>query len=406
MFRRTISLITTTFLLTTMAATAAADPAETCEIQKRKAVAKYTACRYKADAKAAKKGTAPDYGRCIYQLETYFDRAEVRAGDGVCKSEDDVAQVMAEVDGSIGDIYSGLGGGGYPLCGNNQIDGTESCDGSALGGETCQSLGFSTGSLACTAGCGFDVSGCEATTQGPCGNGVIDENELCDGAALGGQTCQSLGYESGSLGCTAGCGFDVSGCASPTCVGGGGVLPATGQTTAYGPGSDGAVRAGAALSYTDNLDGTITDNNTGLMWEKKDDSGGIHDKDYGYSWSTGENNMDGTITTTFLATLNGGGGFAGYTDWRIPNKKELQSILDYEVYSPSVDPAFHQPATCTGCADVTLASCSCTASLSYWSSTTIATNPSFAWRVDFTDGPSFLFDKTGQLPVRAVRGGL
>jgi hypothetical protein len=51
------------------------------------------------------------------------------------------------------------------------------------------------------------------------------------------------------------------------------------------------VRAGAALSYTDNDDGTVTDHNTGLMWEKKDDSGGIHDKDnsctlfFGY-WSS------------------------------------------------------------------------------------------------------------------------
>ena len=152
MFRRTISLITTTFLLATMAATASADPAEICETQKRRAVAKYTACRYKADAKAAKKGTAPDYGRCIYQLETYFGRAEVRAGDGVCKSEDDVAQVMAEVDGSIGDIYSGLGGDGYAgSCGDGLIDGNESCDGSALGGETCEGLGFASGELGCTA---------------------------------------------------------------------------------------------------------------------------------------------------------------------------------------------------------------------------------------------------------------
>jgi hypothetical protein len=39
--------------------------------------------------------------------------------------------------------------------------------------------------------------------------------------------------------------------------------PRTGQTTPYGTGSDGAVRAGLILSYTDNSDGTITDNNTG-----------------------------------------------------------------------------------------------------------------------------------------------
>jgi len=102
-------------------------------------------------------------------------------------------------------------------------------------------------------------------------------------------------------------------------------LPATGQTTSYGAGSDGDLRAGIALSYTNNGDGTITDDNTGLMWEKKDDSGGIHDKDNTYTWcvdanppdgvcDNGTNEMDGTIVTTFLPTLNAG--FAGYTDWR------------------------------------------------------------------------------------------
>ena len=58
-----------------------------------------------------------------------------------------------------------------------------------------------------------------------------------------------------------------------------GWFPATGQTTAYradtltrqgAPVPDnGTVRAGAPLRFTDNWDGTITDNNTGLMWEKK-----------------------------------------------------------------------------------------------------------------------------------------
>ena len=40
-----------------------------------------------------------------------------------------------------------------------------------------------------------------------------------------------------------------------------------------GTGQDGDIQAGATLSYTDNGDGTITDNNTGLMWEKKSDDG-------------------------------------------------------------------------------------------------------------------------------------
>jgi hypothetical protein len=157
-----------------------------------------------------------------------------------------------------------------------------------------------------------------------CGDAVVNvAGEQCDGSDLGGATCTSLGYTNG--GTLAGCGYDTSGCASQA-------FPATGQTTAYGTGSDGDVEAGAALSYTDNGDGTITDNSTGLMWEKKSDDGSIHDKDSSYTWSGASyattNVMDGTIKSAFLDTLNdvGGGGascFAGHCDWRMPNVKEL-----------------------------------------------------------------------------------
>jgi hypothetical protein len=189
-------------------------------------------------------------------------------------------------------------------------------------------------------------------------------------------------------------------------------LPATGQMTSYGPGSDGDVQAGAALSYADNGDGTITDLNTGLMWEKKDDSGGIHAQDNFYTWTTATNNMDGTIVTTFLDTLNdvAGGGtscFAGHCDWRIPNRKELDSILDLEVSVPSIDAVFHQAGTCAGCTDVTLATCSCTAPTAfYWSSTVLSTTPLFTWGVSFNSGRVASQLKTNVNAVRAVRGGL
>lgn len=187
-------------------------------------------------------------------------------------------------------------------------------------------------------------------------------------------------------------------------------LPRTAQITAFGPGSDGAVQAGSPLSYTDNGDGTVTDNVTGLMWEKKDDSGGIHDRENTYSWSlnSSSNNMDGTIVTTFLATLNAGAGFAGYTDWRIPNVRELQSILDYEILAsgPVVNAAFHKPATCVGCMNVTAATCSCTASALHWSSTSRTVGPNSAWSVNFGDANINSNGKTSPFRARAVRGGL
>lgn len=189
-------------------------------------------------------------------------------------------------------------------------------------------------------------------------------------------------------------------------------LPGSGQTTAYGAGSDGDVQAGMPLSYTDNGDGTITDNVTGLMWEKKDDSGGIHDQDNRYTWSGASfgtsNIMDGTISTEFLAALNAGAGFAGHRDWRIPNYKELMSILNLEMAPPSriVDAAFHQAATCSGCVDVTAATCSCTAFDLYWAATTYAPYPSRAWLVSFDSGYVIATEKDFDVSVRAVRGGL
>jgi hypothetical protein len=69
-----------------------------------------------------------------------------------------------------------------------------------------------------------------------------------------------LVFESGTLACTSTCQVDDSGCFCTP----GAVFP--------GDGVD-----GPALSYTDNMNGTFTDNNTLLMWEVKDTSGGIHD---------------------------------------------------------------------------------------------------------------------------------
>jgi hypothetical protein len=152
-------------------------------------------------------------------------------------------------------------------------------------------------------------------------------------------------------------------------------------------------------------DGTITDNNTGLMWEKKDQSGGVHDWTNFYMWGmrSPPYTMNGTMVTTFLATLNAGTGFAGHTDWRIPNVKELQSIVNYErpLPAPTVDGAFNTDCT-AGC---TVLTCSCTQSGPYWSSTTIQNNPNNAWNVNFNNGNVNNNNKDNNNYVRAVRGG-
>jgi hypothetical protein len=186
-------------------------------------------------------------------------------------------------------------------------------------------------------------------------------------------------------------------------------FPATGQTTSYVAGDDGAIKAGAPLSYTDNGDGTITDNNTKLMWEKKDQaSGGLHNMGNRYPWAglcqdgvtlcgtsadcsaqtpttcTATYGQTGLTIFGWVAQLNAAK-FAGYTDWRIPNIKELESIVDYQNLDPTVDAAFNTSCS-PGC---TVTTCSCTQSILdgfYWSATTTAGSPPYAWFVFFVSG--------------------
>ena len=135
----------------------------------------------------------------------------------------------------------------------------------------------------------------DLTCGSTCGDAVKIATEQCDGDDLGGATCESLGYALGRLACDrTTCAFDRGGCST----GSGGLgFPATGQMRCWegddfpaeevpctGTGQDGEIQAGAPLAYVDNGDGTITDLNTGLMWEKKSDDGTIHDKDDIYTW--------------------------------------------------------------------------------------------------------------------------
>jgi len=162
-------------------------------------------------------------------------------------------------------------------------------------------------------------------------------------------------------------------------------LPDSGQTTSYGTAPDDADYTATnsfacSMSFTDNEDGTITDNCTGLMWNKC--SQGL----------SGSNCEIGTATTTYWEEAKGScenSTSSNYSDWRLPNIKELVSIVDYGKSVPAIDPTYFPATIPAGY---------------YWSSTSY--NLSTAWEIYFSNGGTFnSVDKTSSGKyMRCVRG--
>ncbi len=82
--------------------------------------------------------------------------------------------------------------------------------------------------------------------------------------------------------------------------------------------------SGNMPSFTDNGDGTVTDNVTGLMWQKSPDTNGD-----GIIEPSDKMTYDEAVAAASGITL------AGYTDWRLPTIKELYSLIDFRGKDPS-----------------------------------------------------------------------
>jgi hypothetical protein len=81
---------------------------------------------------------------------------------------------------------------------------------------------------------------------------------------------------------------------------------------------------------------------------------------------------------------------AGHADWRLPNRKELRSLLDYSRYSPPL-PAVHPFSNVQ--------------TAFYWTSSTYAVDTSYAWNVFMFDGGVLYDHKYATLYVWPVRSG-
>lgn len=108
-------------------------------------------------------------------------------------------------------------------------------------------------------------------------------------------------------------------------------VPRTEQSTIYYTGDDGTYKAGYSPHvprFQANNDGTVTDLATGLMWvADPSEIGGV--------WGTPGNpeTMSWYDAVTNCNNLS----YAGYSDWRLPNAKELESLIDYSKSSPAID---------------------------------------------------------------------
>ena len=137
----------------------------------------------------------------------------------------------------------------------------------------------------------------------------------------------------------------------PCCENGTG-LPDTGQTKTYGEcfGQDGHYSTGCPSEgrYIDNGDRTVTDTCTGLMWQQ----------------GTPEFSLPWCDALVYCQDLQ----LAGHTDWRMPNVRELQSIVNYGRFDPASHPVFGAVPSL------------------YWSSTSLDSRTDVQWSVDFLGG--------------------
>ncbi|GAA58660.1 hypothetical protein P20652_0517 [Pseudoalteromonas sp. BSi20652] len=144
---------------------------------------------------------------------------------------------------------------------------------------------------------------------------------------------------------------------------------------------DGADTTTPTDRFTINTDGTVSDTETGLMWQRCS---------YGQIYNTETQLCEGsTPSLTWQEALRGAKNdtTADYDDWQMPNIKELASILEHSCTEPSINE------------DIFLG----TKLQNYWSNTSGVSTMSSAWVYQFDSGLNSLHAKTSNVYLRLVR---
>jgi hypothetical protein len=193
-------------------------------------------------------------------------------------------------------------------------------------------------------------------------------------------------------------------------------VPKTGQTECYKSaspwgtctcgdadcpsGQDGDLEMGVEWPnprFTDNQDGTVTDNMTGLIWLQNANCDEAKTWADALTWANGLYDGCGSCGGTNNDCNLSDGSSAG--DWRLPNRFELESLLHLGVPSPNVPDTVGTGQWSEGDPFTNIQSSF------YWSSTTNADNMEKARRLRLYDGYLLADDKTNTNYVWAVRGG-
>ena len=155
--------------------------------------------------------------------------------------------------------------------------------------------------------------------------------------------------------------------------------------------------------------GCTRDNITGLTWEvKTTDNTDLGYSGHTYTWFSSDSSSNGANsgnesggscnqtlpgnlcnTQAFVTAVNAAA-LCTYTDWRVPTRRELLTLVFADRSIPSIDSVYFPNPSATP----------------YWTASTYAPDRSNAWYIDFADGYTNSNDKTAPNALRVVRGNL